>query len=40
MALTVAGLGSDSRINIDNKECVSKSCPDFFEMFNTLIKEN
>lgn len=40
MALTVAELGSDSRINIDNKECVSKSCPDFFEMFNTLIKEN
>lgn len=33
MALKVASLGADSPIEIDDEGCVSKSCPDFVEMF-------
>ena len=31
MALTVASLGADSPVIIDDRECVAKSFPDFFE---------
>lgn len=33
MALTVASLGADSPIEIDDRDCVSKSCPSFFSLF-------
>lgn len=33
MALTVASLGADGPIEIDDTECVSKSFPDFFKLF-------
>ena len=33
MALSVAALGADSPIEIDDTACVSKSFPGFFEMF-------
>ena len=36
MALAVAGLGADSPVNIDDRECVAKSFPAFFEMFGKL----
>lgn len=36
MALAVAGLGADSPVNIDDRECVAKSFPAFFEMFGRL----
>ena len=36
MALTVASLGADSPIEIDDTECVAKSCPSFFELFSQL----
>lgn len=36
MALAVAGLGADSPVNIDDRECVAKSFPAFFEMFEKL----
>ncbi len=38
MALTVASLGSDSPIEIDDKECVSKSCPSFFDLFSKMCQ--
>lgn len=38
MALAVAGLGASSAIEIDDKECVAKSCPSFFGMFGSLVK--
>ena len=31
MALTVASLGADSPVIIDDRDCVAKSFPDFFE---------
>ncbi len=34
MALTVAALGSDGAMEIDDTACVSKSFPEFFETFN------
>lgn len=37
MALTVASLGSDSPIEIDDRECVSKSCPSFFDLFSKML---
>ena len=37
MALTVASLGADSDIEIDDRACVAKSCPQFFELFNQII---
>ncbi len=33
MALTVAELGADSPVEIDDRECVSKSFPDFMQTF-------
>lgn len=33
MALAVAGLGADSPVSIDDRECVAKSFPAFFEVF-------
>ena len=36
MALAVAGLGADSPVNIDDRECVAKSFPAFFELFGRL----
>ncbi|MBQ6822152.1 MAG: hypothetical protein IJP39_07045, partial [Bacteroidales bacterium] len=33
MALTVASLGADGPIEIDDTACVAKSFPDFFEVF-------
>lgn len=36
MALSVAGLGADSAIEIDDTECVGKSFPTFVELFNRL----
>lgn len=36
MALSVASLGAESPIEIDDRECVAKSCPDFFRLFNIL----
>lgn len=38
MALAVAGLGASPVIEIDDKECVAKSCPGFFEVFGSLVK--
>ena len=38
MALAVAGLGASPAIEIDDKECVAKSCPAFFGMFGSLVK--
>lgn len=38
MALAVAGLGASPAIEIDDKECVAKSCPGFFGMFSSLLK--
>ena len=37
MALTVASLGADSPIEIDDTECVAKSCPSFFDLFSKLL---
>ena len=37
MALAVASLGADSPIIIDDKQCVAKSFPTFFESFNQLM---
>ena len=37
MALTVASLGSDEPIVIDDTACVAKSFPSFFETWNKLI---
>ena len=36
MALTVAGLGADSPVIIDDTACVAKSFPSFFELFAKL----
>lgn len=36
MALKVAELGADSRIEIDDTECVTKSFPTFFELFEKI----
>ena len=38
MALKVASLGADSPIVIDDEECVSKSFPQFLEMFAEAVK--
>lgn len=38
MALKVAALGADSPVVIDDVECVSKSFPQFLEMFEVAIK--
>ena len=38
MALKVAGLGADSRIEIDDEECVGKSFPDFMERFSMIVQ--
>ncbi len=38
MALKVAELGADSPIEIDDVECVAKSCPTFMELFEKLLK--
>lgn len=32
MALSVASLGADSPVVLDDRECVAKSCPSFFDM--------
>lgn len=37
MALAVASLGADSPVEIDDKECVAKSFPQFFESFKQMI---
>lgn len=37
MALAVASLGADSPIIIDDKQCVAKSFPTFFESFNQMM---
>lgn len=37
MALSVAGLGAESPIEIDDKDCVAKSYPEFFNIFDRLI---
>ena len=37
MALSVAGLGADSPVIIDDTACVSKSFPMFFELFSQLL---
>ena len=36
MALTVASLGTDSPIIIDDTACVAKSFPAFFDIWNRL----
>jgi len=36
MALTVAALGADSEIRIDDTACVAKSFPHFMDLFGTL----
>ena len=36
MALTVASLGAESPIEPDDRQCVAKSCPMFFELFDKL----
>lgn len=38
MALSVASLGADGPIEIDDTECVSKSFPKFIEMFSNAIQ--
>ena len=38
MALKVAELGADSPIEIDDVECVAKSCPTFMDLFEKLLK--
>ena len=37
MALSVASLGADSPIELDDSLCVSKSCPMFFDLFRRLV---
>lgn len=37
MALTVASLGAESPIELDDRECVSKSCPMFFDLFEKML---
>ena len=37
MALTVASLGADGPINIDDTACVAKSFPGFFDTWNEAI---
>ena len=37
MALSVASLGAESPIEPDDMECVSKSCPMFFNLFRRLV---
>ena len=36
MALMVAGLGADGKIEIDDEECVGKSFPGFIDAFALL----
>lgn len=40
MALAVASLGADSPVEIDDTECVSKSCPSFFELFRNCLENS
>ena len=40
MALTVASLGADSPVIIDDRDCVAKSFPDFFEKWETAIQND
>ena len=37
MALSVASLGADSPIEIDDRDCVAKSCPMFFDLFKSFV---
>ncbi|MGN0201780.1 MAG: 3-phosphoshikimate 1-carboxyvinyltransferase [Candidatus Cryptobacteroides sp.] len=37
MALTVASLGADSPVVIDDRDCVAKSFPDFFEKWGQFV---
>ena len=36
MALMVAGLGADGKIEIDDEECVAKSFPGFIDVFERM----
>lgn len=38
MALTVAAYGADSPVIIDDRECVAKSFPDFFEKWEQVVR--
>lgn len=40
MALKVAELGADSKIEIDDEECVGKSFPDFLDRFASAVGNN
>lgn len=37
MALSVASLGADSPLTVDDAECVAKSCPGFYGLFGRMI---
>ena len=37
MALSVASLGADSPVELDDRQCVGKSCPMFFELFDRML---